>query len=422
MSINDLIVVLAAWAAAVSIVITLKRLKRLSSLSVYYGMAIMVREREQVVRLLNRISRPLAKVPEKPLAAALISTFVISMFIMTPVPLNPLISIPEVAASTLFIQMINGLIFMKSLLLYLVNNFALLAQHLAKAMPAEKMVREFLPLQPLVPGVTVSLSTFVMIMISIGICILVHEIAHGVIAARFNVQIRSGGFISALFILFGGFVEIDNESLKKVSTVRKLSLFSSGIFANVIFAYIVVALFLLLTHMTVALGHPLGVKVLRSEVPGIRSGDVIVLVNGMPAASIYHFLTYIHDVKSAELVIYRPDASTLIRDLIAIPENTVIRFLSASDIYVHPLGLHLANTDVYNFLFWLFSMNLTLVMLNVLPAYPLDGGQILSSLLELTRLSFKARRILMTAVSGVVWAMLALTIFFTIRYGLYVFT
>ena len=44
-------------------------------------------------------------------------------------------------------------------------------------------------------------------------------------------------------------------------------------------------------------------------------------------------------------------------------------------------GWEEANHDAYNFIFMLFLINTTLLIFNMLPIYPLDGGQILRSLL-----------------------------------------
>ncbi|WP_243669698.1 site-2 protease family protein [Vulcanisaeta sp. JCM 16161] len=106
----------------------------------------------------------------------------------------------------------------------------------------EAVRRGFTPLAPLIPGVTVSLYTFVYIIIAIGIGILLHELAHGAVSSRYGIRIKSGGAFALLFLAFGGFVEIDEEELRSKGVLIRLAVYSSGVFMNIVLAYIAVAL------------------------------------------------------------------------------------------------------------------------------------------------------------------------------------
>ncbi|WP_243681430.1 site-2 protease family protein [Vulcanisaeta souniana] len=44
-------------------------------------------------------------------------------------------------------------------------------------------------------------------------------------------------------------------------------------------------------------------------------------------------------------------------------------------------GVVVESRSFYNLMFWIYTLNLTLALLNAFPAYPLDGGQFLDAIL-----------------------------------------
>ena len=85
--------------------------------------------------------------------------------------------------------------------------------------------------------------------ISIFVLAIVHEFAHGVVAKRYGVKIKSSGF--AFFCIFiplipAAFVEPDEKTLVKKTRMQQLSVFAAGPLANVILG---IACLLILTFV-----------------------------------------------------------------------------------------------------------------------------------------------------------------------------
>jgi membrane-associated protease RseP (regulator of RpoE activity) len=90
-------------------------------------------------------------------------------------------------------------------------------------------------LVPFIPGVTVTGSILLYMILPIAIIMLGHEIAHGIAARIDGITVKSSGFL-ALFFLFGAFVEIDDEQASKKNRLTRQRIFAAGSFINLIIA------------------------------------------------------------------------------------------------------------------------------------------------------------------------------------------
>jgi len=100
------------------------------------------------------------------------------------------------------------------------------------------------PIMPLVPYIDKLVPGFPpfyfsYFIIIIAIIAITHEVAHGIFMRRYDIKIKSTGFGFFPFFLPvfpAAFVEQDEESMKKKSNFKQMSVLSAGAFANVLTA------------------------------------------------------------------------------------------------------------------------------------------------------------------------------------------
>jgi|GEM_PF-1071453 membrane-associated protease RseP (regulator of RpoE activity) len=89
---------------------------------------------------------------------------------------------------------------------------------------------------PLVPGYTIPFWYGIIGLISV---LVVHELAHGIIATVERVSIKSLGIALVGVVPMGAFVEPDEEKLKSSSWLTQLKVYSAGSAANLLLAFLV---------------------------------------------------------------------------------------------------------------------------------------------------------------------------------------
>ncbi|GGP19962.1 hypothetical protein GCM10007981_05770 [Thermocladium modestius] len=388
-----------AWFIIVGMLYPFKN--RLKLVKIYYGLAILVRG-ENVHQAIEPFAKLLSKVPEWVLEVLIIGVFLSSMVYLVPAPLQ-IVGVPGFSFPSFFRILGN-------------NVYALLT--VKTSSPTSLVTHKFVPLAPLIPGVTIDLYTFMYVLIAIGIGILVHEFSHGALAIRFKSRVKSGGAFLSLFLLYGGFVELDEKEMKeKLSLPQLLTVYGGGVFANLLLAYLAVGL-LLIANLPGLINYIGGVviagviKGYPAYQAGIVNGSVLLYANGTAVQSTYSLLYLLEGAKPGEHLIL----TTLSNGVIS---NHLITLASDPNAPGFPfIGVMVQNREFYNFLYWFWTLNVTLVLLNSMPAFPLDGGQFIYSLLA--RFAGERRAMLVTEVlSIVVWGLIILTIYISISTGLW---
>jgi membrane-associated protease RseP (regulator of RpoE activity) len=95
------------------------------------------------------------------------------------------------------------------------------------------------PVQPLIPGVTISASSLPWFMLAAGLVILTHELSHGIQCVLEGIKVKSAAVLVAV-ITFGGAVEPDEEELNKAPLISKLRVFAAGSIINLLTGLILI--------------------------------------------------------------------------------------------------------------------------------------------------------------------------------------
>jgi hypothetical protein len=225
--------------------------------------------------------------------------------------------------------------------------------------------------------------------LSIFIIALVHEYAHGIMARKHNIPVKSSGFAFlgiAVPIVPAAFVEPDEKKLQKKPIHQQLGVFSAGPFANIVLAAFLVVLSLLVIGPLVSgIIQPDGIEItdfapgdFPAKQSGIQVGEVIKEVDNV-ATPYVHNLSYEFNSKNpGDTVNLKTNKGTYEFELTKDPENETRAYM----------GIYLKQSVTPRGIFWLMELvnfliilNLGIGLFNLLPVGPLDGGRMLLTVL-----------------------------------------
>ncbi len=254
--------------------------------------------------------------------------------------------------------------------------------------------------------------------------IVVHEGAHGVIAASLGFRVKSSGLLFFLIIPVGAFVDVDEKQIEKAKAKDSLKVMAAGVGANIALATLCIVGVLVITSgltpvidgvyiLEVAEGGP-------AEHAGLLVGDVFIQVDDISVTKYEDLNTTLKEKSPGEIVDVTVARGKKWKDHFSTPVNltayegrailgvTVSEILTEKRLrlyqeltpdslykywippalapglapfsealntfYTHALGenWHI----IANILFWLWFVNSNVAILNALPIYPLDGGRV----------------------------------------------
>ena len=280
---------------------------------------------------------------------------------------------------------------------------------------------EFSELTVLIPGVTLtSSSSIAYFLLSIPVVLVIHEGAHGIVAALEKIKIKTGGF--AIFIaMFAGFVEPDEEEFTKAKKISRLRVIGAGATSNVIFALVLGVILLTNPFFAMVLPEPLlstfydlpdGVLVLSiiensgAEKAGMLANDIITSINGIPIRSPVDFPS-LSPGETASVEVIR-DSQELEFDVEITPapddpERGLIGIMRDNTFAYKPVlnFIEWNDPNVSMFLLWLWMISFFIGIINMLPLPILDGGKFIHTIID--------KKISEKSLNGVMWGIYAFT-------------
>ncbi len=272
----------------------------------------------------------------------------------------------------------------------------------------------------LIPGVTIrSIPNLVYFLLAAPIVLVIHEVAHGIVARLEKIKVKSGGF-AIIIALIAGFVEPDEEEFNRARRVSKVRVIAAGSTSNILFSFIIVGLLLFNpsfgniletlspTIRSIFYNDPIGVPVVSviegsgAEKAGIKAGDIIVGINDIQIRTPQDLARVkLTPGEQVNVKILRDgeakDMQVIIGSASDDPNRGLIGIIRDMFPYMPPKVPFWIPwpQEVYMFLLWLWMLSFFIGIFNMLPMLPLDGEKYITSLVEkrVSDRKFKAIRI-----------------------------
>ena len=292
--------------------------------------------------------------------------------------------------------------------------------------------------------------------------LVVHEFGHGIIARIEGVKIDSIGVL-LLAVLPGAFVEPNEEDVQNSERIQKLRIYAAGSIFNLILAAIsfVIVMFITLmiigsifigvpgfvipgTHLeTPTLGqnitgpifptfHNGGVQI-YSVVPGspaygkLPQGTIVQSINGVDTTTLSNAEVVFSQLKIGENITLQTTSGNYTIKTIANPDTSSKGYIGIGAMQQEFVNNNVAKTvgtqipwfiySLQQLFFWIFLLNFSVGIFNLLPAKPLDGGLLLEELLGY-KLSESVVRKIVTPLSYFLILLIAFVIIYSLARGI----
>ena len=290
----------------------------------------------------------------------------------------------------------------------------------------------------LIPGVTVrSAPNLMYFLLAAPIVLVIHEVAHGIVARLEKIKVKSGGF-AIIIAIIAGFVEPDEEEFGKAKKISKLRVIAAGSTSNVLFSFIIAGLLMfnpmfgnILGTVSPAIGGifynaPVGVPVLQvqegsgASVAGMQPNDIITSINGMQIRTPADFAKIkLTPGEQANVTILRNGETINLTVLVGSapddPSKGLLGIVRSAFPYVPPKVPYYIPwpAPIFTFLLWVWMLSFFIGIFNMLPMFPLDGEKYIGSALE-NKVSKRSLLVIRIGINALAFGLLGSNIIATI--------
>ncbi len=233
---------------------------------------------------------------------------------------------------------------------------------------------------------------FIAGILSILILAVIHEFAHGFVAAAERVNLKSVGW--GLFLFFPlAFVEPDEKDMKRISPMARMRIFGAGsaanITASIIFALI---LYQIIAPAMTPLIEFDGIQIVQvnpesgAMEAGVEPNLLVTGINGQEVKNMSQAIEFLSVVKPGETVTLLGNDSKTYSVVSSADSNNSSRAIMGVTFSQHWSFKeeNMTSTVLFSlqtFFFWLANLNLMVGIMNLLPIIILDGGKIFAEIL-----------------------------------------
>ncbi len=257
------------------------------------------------------------------------------------------------------------------------------------------------PFVPVVPGVTVSITQFIYILLALSIGVALHEFFHAIAAYAAGWRVEAWG-VGLLLIFPLAYVRTNEEDFKEASMKAKAAVLTAGVLANtILFLVAMAAIPIVMAHVNT------GVVILSLDTkdltaPAVKAGlptpSLLLTINNSKIRSIADLRAVLIPNKDKEVTYVVKIRRVEIRNGVAVLRSGVLTYILHKPAGRWRLGIIVTELPLQGtspqllalarFMYWFYIVNISLAVINAAPLYITDGGRLISELLRKYNLNY----------------------------------
>ena len=247
---------------------------------------------------------------------------------------------------------------------------------------------------PLIPGVQIEgspISIPVHAIFGLIVLIVVHEMAHGIVARLEGIKVKSLGLLTAGIFPIGAFTEPDEKQLKKAEARKRMRVFSVGSMSNFLFGILFLCLFL----GSLSVAQPKFVQdptsIVPSYMPWSKEYINYLQVFYVENNSVAYKAGFTNETKIYNIDIAFSPRQPFAEETFVTNQGNITMQRNSSGYFGFSYTIS-KNTDYppavlfekyfIESIFWIFILNFLVGVINYMPFFIFDGARIFEDLID----------------------------------------